>query len=145
MIDQVLSIKQMTRLEMLGADTDKASAMIEWNDGYGEKVVVSENVDDDYQFAHSTFTVMDMLRILPKSIYIPTEQGHVEYILLVEYIGIYENPMRLSYRVDHSSITGDNDWHNMPHILHETSGDIIGALYQMLEWCLENKHIKEIE
>lgn len=124
MSKQVLSIKQMQRLQELGVDTSKASMC--WCTFNGDTTLA---LHDEYCYESSslhpipTFTLQDILDILPKKIY---RNGCTWFSYL--YID-FEND-RIAY--------GNTDRYSF-EVYHEemVSYEWIDAAYDMLVWVIE--------
>lgn len=134
MSKQVLDIEQVKHLQELGLDTSNGSAC--WYrvvGAYGINVsnvwgltfnLCIEKADGMYTQVVKTFTLQDILDILPKS----TEYGQLQ-IHLVEYPnGMYGNTIQYE-SVNESSVVF-------------FCNELIDSAYEMLCWCIENGYVK---
>lgn len=132
---QVLSIEQMQHLQELGLDTSNASAFwcnpdrhgdwsLEFTDSCGGKIPQSHEYDE----FHPAYTLQNVLDALPKDI---SKDGCTWSASL--YIDFENN--RIAY--------GNTDRYGF-EVYHEImiEKDLIDAAYEMLCWCIKNKHIK---
>lgn len=127
MENQVLSIEQMLILKELGIDTSKASMYI-WLEDHGDIVLSNGNAPQLPCNTILTFTLQDILDILPEYIYdddymkcyFSLERWGGKYFICYDRLE-YEETIEL-YSVSHHSS--------------------LGAAYQALLWCIENGHIK---
>lgn len=138
MIEQVLSISQMLHLKELGIDTSKASAALVYRNAYGDIVewdYVAEYHELDIgehnpyiRSQYGTFTFNDVLNMLPKEI----KSNDITYNLFIDY-----QVNRVAYGFIGKYCTG---WLNPTFSF--SNRPLLDALYNMLCWCIENKHIK---
>lgn len=144
MYRQCLNISQMQHLKDLGVDTSKASAYwyrIIQNKGDGNIRVISDwkltfSLDIAYCTGHTlesvrTFTLQDILDLLPSTISVETTDEINEYWL---EFGVSERDKSywfVQYRSIEDSI----------YVIRENES-LIDAAYEMLCWCIENGYIK---
>lgn len=124
MEEQVLSILQMQELEKLGIDTNRGSMY--WH---------NYNTDDDpqYELCSSadigdiiTFTLQDILEILPKSIMHSNKQ-----LKTCNYkLCIFDNKVMYTFN------SFDQCWLKYTH-----GENLLEAAFYMLKWCKQNNHI----
>lgn len=124
---QVLSIEQMKHLQELGLDTSDASMCVEWRESdESKKVVTSLDADTYYDYYHETYTLHDILGLLPKEIRTSTDT----YCLT---ISIYDcKEWYICY-----SMSDEFDYYK-----EFKSGQLIDAAYDMLCWCIEKGYVK---
>lgn len=129
---QVLSVEQMKHLQELGLDTSDGSMCFEWNESDSDNMVVtSPDADTNYDYYHETYTLQDIIELLPRSIQ-PNPDGETFYLNLYYY--------DLSWVVDYLNNKGDGSYFAI------TSNDsFIEAAYEMLCWCIENGYVKTKE
>lgn len=128
---QVLSIEQMKHLQELGLDTSDASMCVEWRESdESKKVVASLDADTYYDYYYETYTLQDILRLLPKEIKTSTDT----YWLT---ISIYDcKEWYVCY-----SMSDEFDYYK-----EFKSKSLLDAAYDMLCWCIEKGYVgKEIE
>ena len=131
MKNQVLSILQMQHLKELGVDTSKASAIIykisetETYCGYAREVILIEGYVEDYIDKVETFTLQDIIELLPKEF----KDDDYTYLLTM-YINV--NTWTICY-----SMSDEFDYHK-----EFESESLLDAAYQMLCWCAENGQLK---
>jgi len=129
MSKQVLSIEQMQHLKELGVDTSKASAKeyiiseTESYCGYSRSIVVIDGYIENYIEENKTFTLQDILDLLPVEI----EKENRNYQL-----EIYRNPQR--YYVSYYWLD------NLLISLNEV--EFIDAAYEILCWVIDNGYLK---
>ena len=125
MNNQVLSIEQMRELKELGIDTSKVSMC--WFIGVTPDLLPiyspTEYVENKYI---PTFTLQDILEILPKSIL-----GSTKQIKTVEFkLTIREN------KIFYMQNSFDQQW--LKCIYGNT---LLEAAFNMLKWCKQNNYI----
>lgn len=135
--EQVLSIEQMKLLQELGLDTSNASMCLccfrenideEWKLEIYEDVI-NQKRDSTFWEIIPTFTLQDIIEMLPRSIQPNLNEG-TYYLNLYYYDELWV--------VDYLNNEGDGSWFTT------TSDDsFIKAAYQMLCWCVENGYIKK--
>jgi hypothetical protein len=124
---QVLSIEQMKHLQELGLDTSDASMCVEWRESdESKKVVTSLDADTYYDYYHETYTLHDILGLLPKEI----KSGEDIFRLTMFVIGkmwtvCYSMSDEFDYYKEFSSVS------------------LMDCAYDMLCWCIENGYIKK--
>jgi hypothetical protein len=136
MKEQVLSIEQMKHLQGLGLDTSNASMCLccfrenideEWELEIYEDVI-NQKRDSTFWEIIPTFTLQDIIEMLPRSIQPNLNEG-TYYLNLYYYDELWV--------VDYLNNEGDGSWFTT------TSDDsFIKAAYQMLCWCVENGYLK---
>lgn len=134
--EQVLSIEQMKHLQGLGLDTSNASMCLccfrenideEWELEIYEDVI-NQKRDSTFWEIIPTFTLQDIIEMLPRSIQPNLNEG-TYYLNLYYYDELWV--------VDYLNNEGDGSWFTT------TSDDsFIKAAYQMLCWCVENGYLK---
>lgn len=133
MNEQVLSIKQMQELKKLGIDISKASMC--WNT-YDFFLIANNSdlkdvfnyLDDDWM---PTFTLQDILNILPKCI--KTEDAI--YTLFLCPNDLYDGYI-VAYMDDSNELT------HLKGGSQYSSVSFLEAAFNMLKWCKENNYIK---
>ena len=124
---QVLSVEQMIHLQELGLDTSHGSMCFEWNESDADNMVVtSPDADTNYDYYHETYTLQDILDKLPTLIIINSNFYKICIEPSCGYWDIYY------YKSDATEL------------ISKKSENIIDAAYEMLCWCIENRHIKTI-
>lgn len=133
---QVLSIEQMQHLQELGLDTSNASAFWCNPDRHGDwsleftyscgGIIPQPNRHDDFCPA---YTLHDVLDKLPKEINSRTRRFWLRIDLEDECLYYYYD--NLSLVEIRKKVFGYNGM-----------GELIDAAYEMLCWCIKNKHIK---
>lgn len=124
---QVLSVEQMIHLQELGLDTSDGSMCFEWNESDSDNMVVtSPDADTNYDYYHETYTLQDILDKLPTLIIISSDFYKICIEPSCGYWDIYY------YKSDATEL------------ISKKSENIIDAAYEMLCWCIENRHIKTI-
>ena len=136
MKEQVLSIEQMKHLQGLGLDTSNASMCLccfrenideEWELEIYEDII-NQKRDSTFWEIIPTFTLQDIIEMLPRSIQPNLNEG-TYYLNLYYYDELWV--------VDYLNNEGDGSWFTT------TSDDsFIKAAYQMLCWCVENGYLK---
>lgn len=136
---QVLSIDQVKHLQELGLNTSDASMCYccfygnkkeEWELEIYENVV-NQKRDSTLWGIVPTYTLQDIIELLPRSIQPNPDEG-------TYYLNLYYYD--LSWVVDYLNNEGDGSY------VATTSDDsFIEAAYEMLCWCIENGYIKELE
>ena len=123
--DQVLSIEQIKELQELGFDVEKYASMYfvpNWITKYGideiqDYLLAIGELGDDYEGdCIPTMTIGDIIEVLPEKI-------HKNYPL--------EMSKNYVYYCD-----------NGVFINGEVEFKLIDALFEMLKWCIKEKHIK---
>ena len=128
---QVLSIEQMQYLQELGLDTTNASMC--WIKTSNERALA---FNDEWIYLRESFldpvpayTLHDVLDKLPKEINSRTRRFWLRIDLGDECLYYYYD--NLSLVEIRKKVFGYNG-----------SGELIDAAYEMLCWCINNKHIK---
>lgn len=112
-----LSIEQSAELIKRGVSERRATSSV-WSP--------SENA-----YIHPTFTLADLLSLLPKHIRI--EHRHYYLRMNTFVLTDEENPMWIArYITSNSAITLHERW----------SEEFIDALYKLLLWAIDNNHVK---
>lgn len=140
MANEVLSREDMLYLQKLGLDCSKASMKFvsrypscDYIMECDYFVPVSISFDAKrYDEAGYTFTLQDILSLLPKVI----EIDGIEYSIRI----INGNPYNeKSWEISYQKVF-DSD---ALEYYSFTSGDLLDSAYRMLCWCIEHKFIKE--
>lgn len=133
MSKQILSIEQMQHLQELGMDTSNASMVWGKYDGEEEYSHLLPRDEDVFERCLAVryipaYSLQDVLDALPKDI---SKDGCTWSASL--YIDFENN--RIAY--------GNTDRYGF-EAYHEImiEKDLIDAAYEMLCWCIKNKHIK---
>lgn len=132
MSKQVLSIEQMNHLKKLGVDTSEASTKeyiiseTESYCGYSRSIVIIDGYIEHYIEENKTFTLQDILDLLPTEI----EKENRNYQLEV-----FRNPQR--YFVSYYWLD------NLLISLNEV--EFIDAAYEMLCWVIKNGYLETKE
>jgi hypothetical protein len=123
--DQILSIEQVRELQELGFDIEKHASMC-WvaytSDEEPYEKEYSLSILDEFCYESAslepipTMTIGDMIDVLPETI-------HKNYSLEI-------SKYYVDYCDDHISING------------EVEEKLIDAFFEMLKWCIKEKHIK---
>lgn len=124
---QVLSIEQMKRLQELGLDTSDASMCVEWRESdESKKVVTSLDADTYYDYYYETYTLHDILGLLPKEIKSDEDIFRLTMFVIGKMWTVcYSMSDEFDYYKEFSSVS------------------LIDCAYDMLCWCVENGYIKE--
>ena len=126
MEEQVLSILQIQELEKLGVDTDCGSMY--WH---------NYNTSDDphYELCSNadvgditTFTLQDILEMLPKTIEAYKDGSKLPLIITITGSGKY-------------AIVYDNPFYKNGKVGLTISESLLEAAFNMLKWCKQNNHI----
>lgn len=129
---QVLSIKQMEYLNLLGIDTSKASMFYDYK--YGNELDLVKYPDRlagyiSKGFGIGAFTLQDLLNLLPNVI-----DRHVfgfnQDIRYSDGDGCYVSYTSLDMPDEHL------------HVIDTTQGGLLSACYDMLIWVIKNNHLK---
>lgn len=135
MSKQVLSIEQMQHLKELGVDTNEASATVyeisetETYCGYKRRITTTDGYLDNYIDKEPTFTLQDVLDLLPKEL---IDKDDYKFVLKAEY-GILHEVWYIGYYYydvvfnDTALRSGEN---------------LLDAAYEMLCWCAKNGYIE---
>lgn len=141
MNNQVLSIEQMQELIDMGIDTSKASMcwiISKLSRNYNLYFNVSSISFDKEDFTYiPTFTLQDILEMLPKTINVADTRTDKE-----EYIGI--NHLRIGYptMLDRLYLMYTKDMNmNSGWATFDAEDSLLNAAFNMLKWCKQNKHI----
>ena len=134
---QVLSIEQMKHLQELGVDTSKAKlcwyAIYETLPNWYNELRIRDKVFDDYYPFMPTFTLQDMLEMMPESITSDNMLYHFEILKLgssysIGYKGIVEE------------YNGDCNMIKYHTLLWDKN--LLTCVYEMLCWLVENGYLK---
>ena len=134
MKSQVLSIEQMRHLQELGVDTSKAKmcwyAIYETEPNWYNELRIRDEVFDKNYPHIPTFTLQDILEILPKTI----ENWFTD-------AGIYKQKASFEMYIK------DSNWHICYSLFDEEiySNDcdnLLTCAYETLCWCAENNYLK---
>lgn len=140
MKNQVLSIEQMKHLQELGVDTNGASMMYHfWVDKkYKNCLLLSADTTTPYDSENvPTFTLQDMLEMMPKKILIEMENDScrsVEAFFLDVSLNICNDNWQCGYI--HFSKREDYFCHKYENT------DLLTCAYETLCWCAENGYLK---
>lgn len=134
MSKKVLDIEQMQHLKELGVDTSMASMQYVSN---GNDIIFCVPKEGGYEIKGgdngyiicSTFTLQDILDLLPKEI---RDKYYDKFVLKIEY-GINHKAYYIGYYY-YDVVLNDNCLFSRENL--------IDAAYEMLCWCIENGHIK---
>ena len=136
MNEHVLTIEQMKHLQELGVDTSKAKlcwyAIYETLPNWFNELRIRDKVFDDYYPFMPTFTLQDMLEIMPESITSDNMLYHFELLKLGS-----------SYSIGYKGITDEYNGDCMMvnyHILLWNK-NLLTCAYEMVCWLAENKYI----
>lgn len=136
MNEEVLSIEQMKHLQELGVDISKAKmcwyAIYETLPNWFNELRIRDNVFDDYYPFMPTFTLQDMLEMMPESITSDNMLYHFELLKLGS-----------SYSIGYKGIV-DEDNGDCNMIKYHTllwDKNLLTCVYEMLCWLVENKFI----
>lgn len=137
MKNQVLSVEQMLKLQRLGIDISSSGMCWCRPTGYKNEKweleihedVIRQERDPRFWEIIQTFTLQDIIKLLPRSIQPNPNVGTF-------YLNLYYHD--LSYVVDYLNNEGDGSY------VAKTSDDsFIKAAYPMLLWCIENGYIEK--
>lgn len=140
MKDQVLSIEQMKHLQELGVDTSKAKmawyATYEAEPTWYNELRIRDEVFDKNYPSVPTFTLQDMLEMMPKKIMIEMSNDFcrsVEAYFLDVSLNICNDKRQCGYI--HFSKREN-------YICHKYENtDLLTCVYEMLCWLAENNYI----
>lgn len=126
MSKNVLSSEQMKYLQELGVDTSKASmCWVVYGQGITDDVLCIKGEESLYTDAYSynipTFTLQDILEILPKEI--ECEEETIPYHLEIAFDG------------DAWDVSYTRNFYTLQYIFDDS---FIDAAYKMLVWVIEN-------
>lgn len=136
MNEQVLTIEQMKHLQELGVDTSKAKlcwyAIYETLPNWFNELRIRDKVFDDYYPFMPTFTLQDMLEMMPESITSDNMLYHFELLKLGS-----------SYCMGYKCIIYENnsDHNRIEYLILVWDENLLICVYEMLCWLAENKHI----
>jgi len=144
--EQVLSIEQVRELQELGFDVEKYASMcwleqtpfipIEQPKEYGLEILTDSLMGNRGNLdAFPTLTIGDIIDILPKEIK-GIKSINAEWEIIPIYsLDIIPSSMN-RYFVDYVHSSG-------AYYLNEiTKTTLIDALFEMLKWCIKQKHIE---
>lgn len=138
MSKQVLDIEQMKHLKELGVYTSKASANeyiiseTESYCGYSRSIVVIDGYIENYIEENKTFTLQDILDLLPT--HISDNSGSINILNIEQQIQDCTRVWNISYLSTSSFIK----------IVSSINNEFIDAAYEMLCWCAENGYLKQM-
>lgn len=131
MEEQVLSIEQMKHLQELGVDTSKASCC--WCSAYDiEQFVMPIEDKDFFNSDKLTFTLQDMLEMMPESI---TSDNILYHFELLKLGSCYN----MGYKCIIYEKNGDNN--RIEYLILVLDKNSLTCAYEILCWLAENKHI----
>lgn len=125
---QVLSIEQMQHLKELGIDTSKASCYI-W-ESEGKEYLYWGKCEDANGIP--TFTLQDILELLPKSII--TKDFHNDNVYLIA--DFFSKMIGYAYSFE---TCGEISFYKHSEFQYSL---LIESAYDMLCWCIENGFVK---
>ncbi len=132
MKNQTLSKEQMDRLEQLGLSTKNASIKV-FESIHGDVLYYSSEseelvgVDEDEMYKHySTFTLYDILKVLPRTINGCILSIDFDYCCFEYYYYAYD---------------GQTSWHT---IYFDSIENIVDGAYETLVWIIENGYLNLI-
>lgn len=132
MKNQTLSKKQMDHLVQLGLSTKNASIKV-FESIHGDVLYYSSeseelvSVDEDEMYKHySTFTLYDILKVLPRTINECILSIDFDYCCFEYYYYSYDGP---------------TSWHK---IYFNSIENIMDGAYEMLIWVVENGYLNLI-
>lgn len=132
MKEQVLSIEQMQRLKELGIDTSKAKmawyAIYETEPNWYNELNIRDDIFDKNYPSVPTFTLQDILEMMPRTIYWNEDTYHFEML-----------KGESGYTICYGLINDNNDLMYCM-IIHESN--VIDCAYETLCWCAKNRHLK---
>lgn len=130
-LKECLSIDQMGYLQKHGINIDCGSAIIYKISenpvycGYSRNIVVVDSYINNYLDQYPSFTLQDILQLLPKQI-VDTYNGY-----------------RLTIEFPYNEFWVGYTHYETREILKGCYGDsLIDAAYKMLCWCIENGYVK---
>ena len=130
MKNQTLSKKQMDHLVQLGLSTKNASIKV-FESIHGDVLYYSSeseelvSVDEDEMYKHySTFTLYDILKVLPRTIDGCILSIDFDYCCFDYYYYAYD---------------GKTSWHS---VCFGSMDNILDGAYEMLIWVIENGYLK---
>ena len=131
MKNQVLSIEQMRKLKELGVDTSKASMHFLYMPTAKSIMSGVYEVDDEPEVfvsqngmnhEHPTFTLQDIIELLPKSILINS---------VIHWIKISPNCLLTEFQIIDDS-----------YAVMKQDKSLLEAAYKILIWVIENGYLK---
>jgi len=133
MKNQVLSIDQMNYLKELGIDTSNASMcwVKEGSIGSELKLFSIDNVKSPSLEKEETFTLMDLLRLLPNEIDLAVEE-HNCYISCYLMLSLIDNAVYYEYE----------DWDKCGKAKVYWSDSLLNSAYMMLCDLAENGYLR---
>lgn len=132
---QVLSIERMQHLKELGLDTSKANAVIytisetESYCGYSRECILIEGYLENYLSRNPTFTLQDILELLPSCI--KEDFGDCYYLMIEQLSNDEEKDWNIRYCLSDYSLSK----------IQFASLNLLDAAYEMLCWCIENNYV----
>lgn len=133
---QVLSVEQMKRLQELGVDISKSKmcwyAIYETLPNWYNELRIRDNVFDDYYPFMPTFTLQDMLEMMPESITSDNILYHFELLKL-----------GASYSIGYKGIVDENndDENRIKYHILLWDKNLLTCAYEMVCWLIENNYI----
>lgn len=129
MKNQVLSIEQMRHLQKLGVDTSKASCC--WCSAYDiEQFVMPIEDKDFFNSDKLTFTLQDMLEMIPKSIEDWFMDSGMRKQIASFEMYIRDNSWHICYTIYDDEVYSNDD------------DDLLNCTYETLCWLAENGYLK---
>lgn len=135
-----LTPEQSQHLIELGVDASKASATryivseTEVYCGYSREVIVTDGYISDYVDQESIFTLSDILSLLPKEIHDTEIWEQWEHFYLV-----IETDCNGTWLATYREYSGGEI---VMEIGEKVAPELIDALFELLVWCITNKHIE---
>ena len=132
---QVLSIEQMQYLQKLGIDTSKAKmayyAIYETEPNWYNELRIRDEVFDKYYPSIPTFTLQDMLEMMPPRLYSFPFEDKERYVIHDMVMNRLTGEWLIGYR--HGLIKGE--------LLVSFQDDLLTCAYETLCWLAENNYI----
>lgn len=134
---QVLSVEQMKHLQELGVDTSKAKiswyAIYETLPNWYNELRIRDDVFDKNYPSVPTFTLQDILEMIPSSITSDNVDYHFELLRL-----------NLSSSMGYKGIVDENDgdYNKIEYHILLWDKNLLTCAYEMLCWLAENEHLK---
>ena len=147
---QVLSVEQMKHLQELGVDTSKTKiswyAIYETLPNWYNELRIRDKVFDDYYPFMPTFTLQDMLEIMPESIISDNILYHFELLKLgssysIGYKGIIDKIVDENNR-EYFYLHGADEINTIKYHILLWDKKLLTCAYEMLCWLAENGYLK---